>query len=105
MSKYKSLDADSLSYEELMKNLEYNYSVGASEVVAETDKRVFEIIYKLAKGKKEYEMVGVLAQKYVNVKDKKAKLAKAAKQTKLKEKEKDLNCSKSKQKETKDGKD
>lgn len=55
MSKYKSLDADSLSYEELMKNLEYNYSVGASEVVAETDKRVFEIVYKLAKGKKEYE--------------------------------------------------
>lgn len=46
-------------------------------------------------------MVGVLAQKYV--KDKKAKLAKAAKQTKLKEK--DLNCPKSKQKETKDGKD
>lgn len=45
MSKYKSLDADSLSYEELMKNLEYNYSVDASEVVAETDKRVFEIIY------------------------------------------------------------
>lgn len=55
MSKCKSLDADSLSYGELMKNLEYNYSVGASEVVAETDKRVFEIIYKFAKGKKEYE--------------------------------------------------
>lgn len=86
MPKYKSLDANSLSYEELMKNLEYNYSVGASEVVAETDKRVFEIVYKFAKGKK-------------------AKLAKAAKQTKLKEKEKDLNCSKGKQKETKDGKD
>ena len=48
-------------------------------------------------------MVGVLAQRYV--KDKKAKLAKAAKQTKLKEKEKDLNCSKGKQKETKNGKD
>lgn len=48
-------------------------------------------------------MVGVLAQKYV--KDKKAKLAKAAKQTKLKEKEKVLDCSKSKQKETKNGKD
>lgn len=84
MSKYKSLDTDSLSYEELMKNLEYNYSVGASEVVAEVDKRVFEIVYKLAKGKK-------------------ANLAKAAKQTKLKEK--DLDCSKSKQKETKDDKD
>ena len=84
MPKYKSLDTDSLSYEGLMKNLEYNYSVGASEVVAEADKRVFEIVYKLAKGKK-------------------AKLAKAAKQTKLKEK--DLNCSKGKQKETKNGKD
>lgn len=48
-------------------------------------------------------MVGVLAQKYV--KDRKAKLAKAAKQTKLKEKEKDLDCSKSKQKETRNGKD
>lgn len=46
-------------------------------------------------------MVGVLAQKCV--KDKKANLAKAAKQTKLKEK--DLDCSKSKQKETKDDKD
>lgn len=40
-------------------------------------------------------MVGVLAQKYF--KKKKAELAKAAKQAKLKEKEKDLDCSKSEQ--------
>lgn len=53
MPKYKSLNADSLSYEELMKNLEYNYSVSASEVVAEIDKGIFERAYKLAKEKKD----------------------------------------------------
>lgn len=57
MSKYKSLNADTLSCEELMKNLEYNYSVGASEVVSEIDKRIFERAYKLAKDKKEYEII------------------------------------------------
>lgn len=56
MSKYKSLDVDSLSYEELMKNLEYNYAVGASEVVAEMDKRIFERASKLAKEKESYEI-------------------------------------------------
>lgn len=51
-------------------------------------------------------MVSVLAQRWMkNEKAKKEKLAKAAKQAKLIEKEKDLDCSKGKQKETKDDKD
>lgn len=56
MPKFKSLNANSLPYEELMGNLEYNYAVGASEVVAEIDKHIFERAYKLAKEKEGYEI-------------------------------------------------
>lgn len=56
MPEYKSLNADSLSYEELMKNLKHNYTVGASEVVAEIDKHIFERAHKLAKEKEWYEI-------------------------------------------------
>lgn len=50
-------------------------------------------------------MVGVLAQRWMkNEKAKKEKLAKAAKQAKLMEKEKDLDCSKVEQRKE-NGKD
>lgn len=38
-----------MTFEEVMEGLRYNYLKGASEVVAEIDKKIFERAYKFAK--------------------------------------------------------
>ncbi len=55
-SGYVKLDADTMTFEEVMEGLRHNYLTGASEVVAEIDKRIFERAYKFAKEKRSYEL-------------------------------------------------
>lgn len=55
-SGYVKLDADTMTFEEVMESLRHNYLTGASEVVAEIDKRIFERAYKFAKEKESYEL-------------------------------------------------
>ena len=50
-SGYVKLDTDTMTFEEVMEGLHHNYLTGASEVVAEIDKRIFERAYKFAKEK------------------------------------------------------
>ena len=48
---YVKLDVDTMTFEEVMRGLRYNYLKGTSEVIAEIDKRIFERAYKFAKEK------------------------------------------------------